>query len=82
MLSLQLPGKNNASIRIEFDTHQTLEDLRIPRGQFGQADWLEPLTKDFKEFGAGGATQAVTSREIQATRAIDLRTGKVIYETE
>jgi hypothetical protein len=76
---LQVP--HDAAIRVEFDTKQLLEDLRIPYGKWGTAEHLEPLTKDFLDKGPGGATQAITRQEIRAKRIIDIRTGKVLYES-
>ncbi|OFZ15590.1 MAG: hypothetical protein A2Z20_04940 [Bdellovibrionales bacterium RBG_16_40_8] len=75
---LQVP--HNASIKVEFDTKQILDDVKIPNGNWGKADWLEPITKDHPQFGSGGAYQAVTSQKIQATRIIDLKTGRTLYE--
>ena len=68
------------TLRVEFDTAQILDDVRIPQGMWGEADHLEPLTRDFPQFGSGGATQAITNRPIQVRRIVDLRTGKVLYE--
>jgi Pre-toxin TG len=75
---LQVP--HDAAIKVEFDTLQIVDDVRIPNGDWGRKDWLEPITKDQPQFGVGGATQAITSKEILASRIIDLRTGKVLYE--
>ena len=75
---LQVP--HDAAIRIEFDTLQVIDDIRIPYGKWGKANYFEPLTKDFPKFGYGGATQAVTHESIQVKRIIDLRTGEVLYE--
>lgn len=79
---LQLPNENDAVIRIEFDTKQLLTDVRIPRGRYGTADYLEPLTKDYPEFGVGRGTQAITNSGIQASRIVDLNSGKVLYEAK
>jgi hypothetical protein len=59
---LQVP--HDASVRASFDTLQLIDDLRIPKGQWGKADYLEPITKDFTEYGSGGATQAITNKPI------------------
>ena len=59
---LQVP--HDASIRCSFDTLQIIDDIRIPYGNWGQASYLEPLTCDFPVFGVGGATQAITSKQI------------------
>lgn len=74
---LQVP--HDARYRAEIDMKQALGDLRIPKGDWGRADYLEPITKDFPEFGVGGAYQAVTDASLQATRITDLLTGKTIY---
>lgn len=60
---LQVP--HDASIRGSFDTLQIIDDIRIPNGNWGKANYLEPLTKDFPEYGPGGATQAVTNLQIK-----------------
>lgn len=75
---LQVP--HDAAIRIEFDTKQVLDDVKIPQGQYGKAEHKEAITKDFPEFGAGGVTQATTNQAIEVDRIIDTRTGKVLYE--
>lgn len=75
---LQVP--HDAVIKVEFDTKQMLEDLEIPKGMWGKADYLEPLATDFPQFGSGGATQAVTKQQIILNKITDTRTGKVLYE--
>ncbi|KKN93989.1 hypothetical protein LCGC14_0192530 [marine sediment metagenome] len=75
---LQVP--HDAAIRIEFDTRQILDDVQIPKGQWGNADYLEPITSDFVQYGPGGATQAITGRQVSVDKIIDTRTGKVLYE--
>jgi hypothetical protein len=78
--SLQVP--HDARIKVEFDTKQILDDVKVPRGEWGKASWLEPITKDFPQFGQGGATQAITHQRIHATRVIDLKDGKILYESK
>jgi hypothetical protein len=75
---LQTP--HDASIRVEFDTKQILDDVQIPRGGWGNANHLEPITKDYPEFGSGGATQAFTRQPLKVRRVVDLRTGEVLYD--
>lgn len=60
---LQVP--HDASIRGSFDTLQIIDDIRVPNGKWGQASWLEPITKDFPKYGPGGATQAITYQKIK-----------------
>ena len=60
---LQVP--HDASIRGSFDTLQIIDDIRVPNGKWGQASWLEPITKDFPKYGPGGATQALTYQKIK-----------------
>lgn len=61
--ALQVP--HDASVKVTFDTLQIAEDISIPKGKWGEADYFEPITKDFPEFGPGGATQAVTTKPIK-----------------
>ena len=61
---LQIPYR--PEYRISFDTLDILDDLHIPKGNWGRANYLEPITKDFKIFGPGGATQAVTYSKIKS----------------
>jgi hypothetical protein len=75
---LQVP--HDAAIRLEFDTLQIIDDIKVPPGLRGQASFLEPLAKDFPQFGSGGATQAITEKAFRVRRIVDLRTGKIIYE--
>lgn len=75
---LQVP--HDGRIKVEFDTAQILDDIQIPRGKWGDADWLEPITKDYPEYGKGGAYQAITRQKIEARRIVDLKTGEVLYE--
>ena len=54
----------------EFDTLQIIDDIRIPHGKWGTADYLEPIVKDYPEFSlpgypVGGATQAITNTPIK-----------------
>jgi hypothetical protein len=56
------------------------ELIKVPPGLRGQASFLEPLAKDFPQFGSGGATQAITEKAFRVRRIVDLRTGKIIYE--
>lgn len=46
----------------------------------GKSDYLEPLTKDFPQFGKGGATQAIFGKTIQIDKVVDLRSDKVIFQ--
>ncbi|WP_202848599.1 hypothetical protein [Streptococcus suis] len=48
---LQVP--HDASIKATFDTKQILDDIRIPNGKWGKADYLELLASDFPQFGSG-----------------------------
>lgn len=67
---LQVP--HDAALRGSFDTLQIVDDVKIPHGEWGKADWLEPITKDFPDFGEGGATQAVTNKAIKLDSLEDL----------
>ncbi len=61
--ALQVP--HDASVRVEFDTLQIIDDISVPFGNWGKAPYLEPITKDFPQFGNGGATQVITHSDIQ-----------------
>ncbi len=67
---LQVP--HDASIRGSFDTLQIIDDVRIPNGKWGEASWMEPITKDFPKYGPGGATQAITNKPIKLDDLQDL----------
>jgi hypothetical protein len=77
---LQVPPNNDGFIRIEFGTGQILDDIKIPKGEYGKADHLEAITTDYSKFGPGGATQAITNKPIIIDKIIDTRTGEVLYE--
>lgn len=61
--ALQVP--HDASIKVSFDTLQIIDDISIPYGNWGKASYLEPITKDFPQFGSGGATQVITHSKIK-----------------
>ena len=61
--ALQVP--HDASVKVSFDTLQIVDDIEVPHGDWGKASYLEPITQDFPEFGAGGATQVITHSEIE-----------------
>lgn len=67
---LQVP--HDAAIRGSLDTLQIIDDIRVPNGKWGQASWLEPITKDFPKYGPGGATQALTYQKIKLNSLKDL----------
>jgi hypothetical protein len=55
---LQLPY--SPELRVSFDTLPIIDDIHIPYGRWGEADYLEPIVRDFPQGGTGGGTQAVT----------------------
>ena len=61
--ALQVP--HDASVKVSFDTLQIIDDINVPYGKWGKASYLEPITKDFPEFGSGGATQVITHSGIK-----------------
>ncbi|HEM3615407.1 TPA: hypothetical protein U1C23_002303 [Streptococcus suis] len=69
--ALQVP--HDAAIKATFDTKQILDDVRVPNGNWGKASYPEPLTTDFPNFGPGGATQAITNKQIKIDSLTDLR---------
>ena len=75
---LQIP--HDARFRAEFDTLPYVDNTKIPNGDWGKADYLEPITRDFPGFGEGGATQAVIDAKVSVTKIVDLKTGRVVFE--
>jgi len=73
---LQVP--HDASYRGTFDTLQVVDDLKIPKGDWGKSSHLEPITETNPKFGSGGATQAVTSKEIKLDRLENLSGGAIV----
>jgi len=47
--------------RVGFDTLGIIDDIGIPYGKYGAANYFEPITKDYMNLGVGGATQAITN---------------------
>lgn len=75
---LQVP--HDARLRTEFDTLQYVDKTKIPHGDWGKADYLAPITRDFLGFGEGRASQAVIDAKVSVTRIIDLKTGQIVYQ--
>ncbi len=73
---LQVP--HDAGIRVEVDMLQIIDDVRIPHGDWGNASYLEPITRDFPGHGIGGATQVITNQGFRVREIIDLLTGEVL----
>ncbi len=65
---LQIPYR--PEYRISFDTLDIIDDISIPKGRWGEANYLEPVTKDYRNFGPGGATQAITFSKINSIKEI------------
>lgn len=73
---------NDARYRVEFDTLQVVDDIQVPRGKWGEADYLEPLTSDYPEFGQGGASQIIFNNKVRVKEVVDLRTGQLIFSAD
>jgi len=72
--------KHDARYRITIDTLNNINDLHIPHGNWGNADWLEPITKDMPQFGSGGASQAVTNNALSNILEVkDLFTNEILF---
>ncbi len=56
---------HDASIKGTFDTLQIIDDIYIPTSKWNTTNVLEPITNSYPNFGPGGATQAITQREIK-----------------
>lgn len=80
---LQVPSQfNDGRYKVTFDTLQTVDELKVPNGRWGEADYLEPMTNDFPEFGQGGASQAVYTKPIKVQEVRDLSTGEIVYKAD
>jgi hypothetical protein len=78
----QLQVPHDAAFRVEVDTLDYLDDTVIPNGDWGQANYLEPITVDHPEFGAGGASQVKITKPVQVIEMVDLRNGQILYPGE
>ncbi|HEM3653779.1 TPA: hypothetical protein U1C45_002110, partial [Streptococcus suis] len=57
------PDWSDAKLRGEFDTLQIFDNVRVPRAYGDKVgEILEPLTKVYPEFGAGGYPQLITDK--------------------
>jgi hypothetical protein len=68
---LQIPYR--PEYRVSFDTLQIIDDIKVPNGDWGRASYLEPLTKDFMQYGPGKATQAITNSPVNISEIYKLR---------
>jgi hypothetical protein len=59
---LQIPYRPD--YRVSGDTLDVIENIKVPKGDWGRADYLEPVTKDFKKFGPGDVTQATIAGKV------------------
>ena len=57
--SMQLPPASNAKYRLEFDYSAVKDKVRLTRGQHQEAEFFEPLCKDYPENGIGDASQVI-----------------------
>ncbi len=71
---------HDARFRAEFDTLSYVDNTRIANGDWGKANYLEPITKDFPIHGEGGATQVIIDQKVSVKKVIDLSTGKTVFE--
>ena len=65
---LQIPYR--PEYRFDFNTLNIIDDVSIPHGKWGTAEYLEPITTDFKKYGAGKASQAITYSEIESVEQV------------
>lgn len=73
---LQIP--NPVRYRVEFNTIDVSDTLKIPHGDYGRSSKFEPLSKDFPQFGKGGGTQAMVDEKIFPDKIVDMSTGEVL----
>lgn len=65
---LQIPYR--PKYRIEFDTLDINDDISIPKGNWGRADYLELIIKDFHKYDPGKDTQAITHFKVNSVNGI------------
>ena len=65
---LQIPYR--PEYRVDFNTLNIIDDVSIPHGEWGTAEHLEPITADFKKYGPGKASQAITYSEIESVEQV------------
>jgi hypothetical protein len=54
---MQIPYRPD--YRVSGNSLGVIDQMSVPKGSWGSADHLEPITKDFRKFGPGKATQVV-----------------------
>lgn len=82
LTSFRMQVPHDGAIRVEFSLDQLENDIAIPLGNYGKGPHMEPIARDFPDFGFGGASQRITTSPIQAYRIIDTRTGKILFESK
>jgi hypothetical protein len=74
-LQIPLLNSNAARYRVEFDILPLKDHALVPYGRWDNAEWLEPLARDFPEFGEGGASQfLIKGQEIPIRKIWDVST--------
>jgi len=59
---LQIPYRPD--YRVSGNSLDIIDKMKIPNGKWGTADYPEPLTKDYKIYGPGKATQVIVDGPI------------------
>lgn len=76
---MQLNAKKTDAVwRAEFDAAQLIGRSSFPKGKWNNAEYIEVLTRSYRDFGDGGASQFITQSQIKLKRLVNLKTGKVI----
>ncbi len=60
---MQIPYRPD--YRVSGNSLDVIDQMSVPKGNWGNADHLEPITKDFRKFGPGKATQVVIEGPVQ-----------------
>jgi hypothetical protein len=62
---MQIPYRPD--YRVSGNSLDIIDEMQIPLGEHGRAGSLEPLTKDFPNFGPGKGSQVVVTGPVRVT---------------
>jgi hypothetical protein len=75
---LQLPGTNEPTWIIEFESTQFFNDIKFPLAKWNKAEYIEVTCKSYPLQGTGGGIQFITNSQIKVKRMTNLQTGEII----
>ncbi|MDR0864230.1 MAG: hypothetical protein LBO74_04765 [Candidatus Symbiothrix sp.] len=75
---LQLPGTNEPTWIIEFESTQIFNDIKFPLAKWNKAEYIEVTCKSYPLQGTGGGIQFITNSQIKIKRMTNFQTGETI----